>query len=175
LSAVVGRVQGGVSLEEYVEACAEGLVIAVFGTLLHIVGLESLETQVCVGRDRYVEVFECCNVSGWSLSFLSFLVELWVGFEGISSVRFNMWTVTIWSEDRIMLGHSTKRDGMKKKGAYCGAQGSSGLMNPQYVPASGVVAQAVSLLVVEVDVYIWDVVLVAVFQLSSEEEVQGGD
>jgi hypothetical protein len=47
-------------------------------------------------------------------------------------------------------------------------------MNPQYVPASGVVAQAVSLLVVEVDVYIWDIVLVAVFQLSSDEGgVQG--
>ena len=51
MSAVVGWVQGGVSLEEDVETCAEGFVVAVFGTLLYVIGFESFETQVCVGRD----------------------------------------------------------------------------------------------------------------------------
>jgi hypothetical protein len=43
-SAVVGWIQGRISLEEDVETCAEGPVVAVFGTLIDIVGLESLET-----------------------------------------------------------------------------------------------------------------------------------
>jgi hypothetical protein len=51
LSAVGGWVQGGVSLEEDVETCAEGFVVAVFGTFVYIIGFESLETQVCVGGD----------------------------------------------------------------------------------------------------------------------------
>ena len=51
LGAVVRWIQGGVSLDEDVETCAEGFVVTVFGTLLYVIGFESLETQVCVGRD----------------------------------------------------------------------------------------------------------------------------
>jgi hypothetical protein len=50
LSAIGGWVQGGISLEEDVKTCAEGFVVAVFGTLLYVTGFESLETEVCVGR-----------------------------------------------------------------------------------------------------------------------------
>lgn len=49
LGAVLGRIEGGIALDEDVEARAERCRVTVVGAGLDIVGFEGLETQVGVG------------------------------------------------------------------------------------------------------------------------------
>ena len=78
---VVGRIQGGISLDVQIETGAQRGVVAPLRASKSVVAGESMEPQVRVCGHTSIEVFEGFLIARWCFGLLSPGVKLWVGFE----------------------------------------------------------------------------------------------
>lgn len=92
-SAVSGRVERWVALNEDIETSAKGGVVTVLSTRLNVVSHQGEETEICVSVDEGVKVLESGDVSSWCNCILGLIVERLIGFECLNGIGHNVGSI----------------------------------------------------------------------------------